>query len=303
MPGQFVLSFDCEGKWGVADDLSSYHARQLTDAALRDAYRAIVRLLDDYRLDATFAFVGAFAQSPESFARARPAIEGVAKRFPDYLGPALDDIDAGSEGWHGQQLVELVAGARASHEIALHGVTHVPWTSMDREGAKAELGILETMDGPVRESRTFVYPRNLVMHSDVLAEQGFAGFRTARPHRSRVRSLVSEFNLWEAPEHPVEADGLVNIPGGFFLNWRHGLRALVPTSVTRLRARRLLEAAARSNAVVHYWLHPENIVSAPATLDLLRMLVREVAEAREAGRCEVLTQIGYCRRERTSVLS
>jgi hypothetical protein len=49
-----------------------------------------------------------------------------------------------------------------------------------------------------------------------------------------------------------------------------------------------------SDGVVHYWLHPENIASAPATLGLLRMLLREVADAREAGRCEVMTQLDYC---------
>jgi len=296
MPGQFILSFDCEGKWGVADELASRHARQLTDENLRQAYQSIVHLLDEFRVEATFAFVGAFTQSAQGFARARPAIEEMSRRFPAYLGPALRHIDEKSaEGWHGEQLVDLVGNARASHEIALHGVTHVPWTSMDRPSAEAEMAIFDSLEGPVRQSRTFVYPRNLVAHSEVLAKHGFEGFRTARPSRSRARSLLSEFNLFEAPEHPAGANGIVRIPAGFFLNWRSGLRRLVPPAVTRARARRLLNAAAQSDGVVHYWLHPENVVSAPGTLDLLRMLVRDVAEARDAGRCNVLTQLAYCR--------
>lgn len=300
MPAQFILSFDCEGKWGVADELNSRYARELTDEKLRQAYRWIVDLLDEFRIEATFAFVGAFAQSPQGFSRLRSPIEELGRQFPDYLQPVLREIDQGtSGGWHGEHLLDLVGNARGSHEIGLHGVTHVPWTSMDRQSAKAEMAMFDTLEGPVGQGRTFVYPRNLVAHSDVLAEHGFAGFRTARVPRSRASSLLSELNLFETPEHPSRSNGIVHIPAGFFLNWRHGLRALVPPAVTRARARRLLNAAARDNGIVHYWLHPENIVSAPATLQLLRMLIREVAEAREAGRCEVLTQLAYCRNQQS----
>ena len=61
-----------------------------------------------------------------------------------------------------------------------------------------------------------------------------------------------------------------------------------------MRVRRLLRRAAISGEVVHYWLHPENLASAPATLSVLQMLVREMAEARESGHCQVVTQLGYC---------
>ena len=299
MPAQFILSFDCEGKWGVADALSSHHARRLTDQALQDAYSAIVQLLGEFQMAATFAFVGGFSQSRHNFERSRPAFEEMRRRFPAYLAPALREIDARAEGWHGETLVELVGSGCPSHEIALHGVTHVPWTSMDRQSAEAELGIVSSLAGPVGTSRTFVYPRNLVAHVDALAEHGFAGYRTARPKRSRLGSLMSEFNLAETPEQSLGGERLVPIPAGFFLNWRHGLRRIVPPEVTRLRARRLLDSAARSDRIVHYWLHPENIVSAPATIEVLRLLLREVAEAREAGRCNVLTQIAYCRSQQS----
>jgi hypothetical protein len=291
-----MLTFDCEGKWGVADYLMSRHQRELTDERLRLAYQSIADLLDEYRMEATFAFVGAFAQSPMEFARLRPALEQVRTRAPDYIDLALRDLDESSgSGWHGDQLLDRVTNARTNHEIALHGVTHVPWTSLDEHGVGAEMAMFESLAGPVRASRTFVFPRNLVAHSQQLVKHGFAGFRTARPKRSRARSLLAEFNIFEAPELPMRSSEIVAVPAGFFLNWRSGLRAVVPPTVTRLRARRLLRAASVSDGVVHYWLHPENIASAPSTLPLLRMLVREVAEAREAGNCQVMTQLGYCR--------
>jgi peptidoglycan/xylan/chitin deacetylase (PgdA/CDA1 family) len=293
---KFILSFDCEGKWGVADVLTAEHGRDLASDRLRGAYRSILEILDEFEITATFAFVGAFAQSPGEFAQIRAAIEALGGPARSYLGPALRDINArAGDGWHGDDLVEQVAGSRAGHEIALHGVTHVPWTMLDEAGAEAEMALFRKLRGPVRESRTFVYPRNLVAHQEVLSRNGFAGYRAARPARSRALSLLSEFNLLERPQHPPPPGNIVEIPAGFFLNWRRGLRRLVPPSVTRARAKRLLNAAAADGAIVHYWLHPENVASAPATLELVRALSHEVARSRESGNCEVMTQLGYCR--------
>ena len=70
----------------------------------------------------------------------------------------------------------------------------------------------------------------------------------------------------------------------------------MPNAVSLLRAKHMLDRAERTDAVVHYWLHPENIASAPATLVLLRGIVEQVARRRDAGRCEVLTQIDYVER-------
>jgi hypothetical protein len=293
--GKFILSLDCEGKWGSADILTPQHQRDLSNDRLTWAYRSILEILDEFNVPATFAVVGAFAISPDEFGRIRPEIEALRGRAPGYLAPALRDLDrSGGDGWHGHRLVGAISHARTTHEIALHGVTHVPWTAMDESFAEAEMAMFDALEGPVRKSRTFVYPRNLVAHAEVLARHGFVGYRTARPSRFRALSLLSEFNLLEQPARPERADGIVRIPAGFFLNWRSGLRRLVPPVVTRLRARRLLAAGAASGAVVHYWLHPENIASAPSTLELLRSLVHEVARSRDAGDCEVMTQLGYC---------
>jgi peptidoglycan/xylan/chitin deacetylase (PgdA/CDA1 family) len=301
MVAEFLLTFDCEGRWGVADQLTPRYRRALTEQWLRGAYHSIVELLDEYGVEATFAFVGAFAQSATEFARIRPAIEEMAAIAPQYLGPALRDIgESRGDGWHGGHLVDLVASARTGHEIALHGVTHVPWTRLDRAAVEGEMALFDDLAGPIRGSRTFVYPRNMVAYADVLARRGFAGFRTARSPRSRAISLLSEFNIFEVPDQPLQSDGVVRVPAGVFLNWRSGPRALVPASVTQLRAKRLLRAAAASGGIVHYWLHPENIATAPSTLALLRRVLREVADAREAGHCQVMTQAAYCRAVMTS---
>jgi plasmid stabilization system protein ParE len=61
----------------------------------------------------------------------------------------------------------------------------------------------------------------------------------------------------------------------------------------------MLNRAEKTGRIVHYWLHPENVASAPATLSSLRDIVETAARMRDAGRCEILTQRSYCRTERS----
>ena len=60
MAGTFILSLDCEGKWGVADHLDAGIHAALTDAALRRTYGEIVEALDRREIPATFAVVDFF---------------------------------------------------------------------------------------------------------------------------------------------------------------------------------------------------------------------------------------------------
>src|SRR5688500_11776929 len=96
MAARFILSLDCEGKWGVADLLSPANHAALSSERLVQAYSKIVALLDEYNVPATFAFVGLFGESQDSFTKLLPALDDLARRSPDYLGAALSDIRDGS---------------------------------------------------------------------------------------------------------------------------------------------------------------------------------------------------------------
>lgn len=307
MSARFILSLDCEGKWGVADHLGRHERRCLTDAGLRRAYSAVLQLLDDYGMPATFAFVGVFGESATEFRRLRSEIDRLANKAPAYLGPALRDIDEGSrEGWHGDWALEEVGAARQRHEIALHGVTHIPWGKIDRTLAAEELSLYPLLSGEVGRSRTFVYPRNEVAHVDLLNSIGIEGYRLAPRRRSRAVSLATEVNLLASPEADPSAETSAEplpIPAGYFVNWQHGLRRLVPQAVSRARLAMMLKRADRRGGIVHMWLHPENIATAEATLSLLEGLVGQVAKLRDSGRCEVLTQLDYVQRRRAATIS
>ena len=300
MVARFILSLDCEGKWGVADHLTPGDHAALSDARLRAAYADILAALAEFDIPATFAFVGTFSLTADRLAAMRPALADLARDLPGYLEPALEDMANGTrEGWTGDWAVEAVDGARQHHEIGLHGATHMPWTwpGMTPDLARRELGLLFAEKAPIlSRTTTYIFPRNAGDHPALLDEFGIAGLRATRTFPSRMASLASEFNLFERPEGVPPPARPLSIPAGYFVNWMSGGRKLVPPALSRLRARRLLEQAVRTGEVVHYWTHPENIASAPATLGVLRGILAEVARLRDAGRCEVLTQDGWCRR-------
>lgn len=291
MTARFILSLDCEGKWGVADHLTPADHAGLSDERLRRAYGDIIALLDEFDLPATFAFVGCFSLSARALADLRPDLTGA------YVAPALTDAFEGSrQGWTGDWALEAAQAAEAGHEIGLHGVTHTPWDQLDEDAARAEMALFYRSGAPMlRQLTTWIYPRNAQAHETVLDEFGLAGLREERPSGSRALRLLSEFNLFSPPDSDLANGRPLRIPPGYFVNWRSGARRAVPASLSIERARQMLAAAARTGGVVHYWTHPENIATAPETLLVLRGIVEAAARARDAGTCQVLTQDAYCR--------
>lgn len=299
MTAKFILSLDCEGKWGMADALTPTLHGLLSDASLRRAYDAVLGLLDEHSVAATFAFVGCFAMPRVDLDAALDDLAALDRQAPGYIGPAIADIVSGTqEGWTGDWAVKDTSNAATAHEIALHGVTHRPlsWPGVTTSVAKDEMEfLLRHYPAALDSATTFVHPRNQIAHVDVLARYGVVGFRTAPRHTTRLTSLVSEINLLSPPQHHAVATPVIAIPGGYFVNWLNGPRALVPVSVTRLRVRTMLRRASRTGRLVHFWSHPENIATSPRTIDVLRVVVEEVAAMRDAGMCEVMTQADYCR--------
>lgn len=296
MTARFILTLDCEGLWGVADQLGSNHARALTDRTLREAYDGLTGLLDDTDVPATFAFVAAFILPPQRLHALRPELRRAAAGVPGYVEHA--EQACMGEGWSGDWAFEAVRAARTRHEMALHGSTHIPWgwAGFTADAARAELQLaFDTAPELAGHVQTFVYPRNEVAHREVLAEFGIAGAREARPVRSRAGLLVEELTP-AAPDADPPPAAPVRIPAGRFLNWRCGPRRAIPPWVTRARFRRSLIAAERSGRVLHLWTHPENLASGPGTMKLLQDVIEDVARMRDAGRCEVLTQADYCER-------
>ncbi len=283
MTGTAIISLDCEGRWGVADHLTPALAEGLTDARLRAAYRAITDLFAKADIAATFAFVELFTRPASR--ETTGLVRDLAQELP-YLASAAAGLAAGDEGWVGDWALDMAG--EGGHEIAFHGTTHVPWSDLTRDQAWREMEL-----APPEHRQTMVFPRNVVAHLDVLAEFGCKAYRGHRQFASRAQSLLSEFDI-DTPSQPMPDaanSSPVELPSGIFINWRSGPRKLVPPAVTRRRARNLLDDAARTRGVAHFWLHPENISTAPSTLANLEGIVAEIVRFRDAGQIRVATQL------------
>jgi peptidoglycan/xylan/chitin deacetylase (PgdA/CDA1 family) len=302
--GRFIISLDCEGKWGMADKLEPFHHRLLTDDALARVYDDLVALFDRHDMAATFAFVLAFTMDDaerREFAQLFDVDDSRAGGWLSYFREAQRARHL--EGWFQPHALDVVR-KHAQHEIACHGFCHrsLADAALSADDARAELDAAETVAARKGLAlRTFIFPRNKVGHIEVLAEKGYLGYRDEKPHPpgrvARLKSLAEELDIWPRPEKqvPQAKDDIVCIPAGHFFNWRFGLRRRIPAAITVQRWKTLLDRTASGGGVAHLWLHPHNLITAPETRETLELVLAHAAKLCAAGRLSVVTQEAYCR--------
>lgn len=308
MAGCFIVSFDCEGKWGMADHLTGDHHRFLTDENLTKVYHDLVAMLGDHEIPATFAFVMAFLLD-----------EGERRLFKDELAPRdqsdrwLSDVVRGQatngQGWFQPGILGAVK-AEGAHEIACHGFCHrsLGAGELSDEAARRELGAAERVARLKNIGlETLVFPRNRVGNLPAVRDAGYLGYRRRKLQTTRLpaklANLAEELDMFPAPERAVAATPgeLVAIPHGHFFNWRYGSRRLVPPAVTVKRWRTLLDRAADEQGVAHLWLHPHNLITAPSTWEPFRQVLAHAQRLTQSGRLELLTQADYCRKMQLAI--
>jgi hypothetical protein len=62
-----------------------------------------------------------------------------------------------------------------------------------------------------------------------------------------------------------------------FINWRYGLKNLIPTSVSLLKYKNMINDAKFEKRVAHFWIHPHNFITSPSTKTLFKKLCEEVS--------------------------
>ena len=70
-----------------------------------------------------------------------------------------------------------------------------------------------------------------------------------------------------------EETKLVQIPGGFFFNWRFKWRRYLITNYNILKMEKSIKYAINHNKTLNLWFHPHNIISAPSTFNVLKRLL------------------------------
>ena len=297
---RFLLSFDCEGKWGMADDPSMIGQHPISDSSIRWAYELIFKILEQHEIPATFGVVGLFASDYEQFRLIDDEL-GRENLYEDWFRfPKKAFQERNFEGWFFPDLVNRIR-TKGFHEVSSHGLTHLPFQApfVSEKLFEYELRSMnELMKTKEATPRTMIYPRNQIAYTELLPKYGIQGFRECdlqnSAYGSKFTILRDEFNLLKQSEAESKRTHPVPIPSGIFLNWRHGPRRLIPRQVTLQRWSHVLDHAQKSGGVAHLWLHPHNLITARDQADLFERCIEMVAQRVRNKVMKAMTFTDYC---------
>ncbi|MCB9780221.1 MAG: polysaccharide deacetylase family protein [Alphaproteobacteria bacterium] len=320
--GVFTLSFDFELVWGSRDLVRSVPA--LCDEARvtrAEVFGPLLDALTRLGIQATWATVG------HLFLGEARRVDGVLHpdivppRHSWFLEPWFDGVPEGTEAEHpeyyGESLVRRLVAA--GQEVGSHSFSHpvfgdpgctrqVADTELARCVAEAErLGV---------QLRSFVFPRNVSGHLDLLARHGFTVWRDVEPawfhhpnmpHQvGRLGHLASVAGAFTPPTVlPIRSEhGLWNLPASASFLPYGGVRRAIPIARRVARCEAGLDAAARSRRVFHLYLHPINLASAPRPmLAGLISVLESAARRRDAGELEILGMAAVAERARKAAVA
>lgn len=293
--GIFILSFDCEGKWGMADHINAYHETHFTSANIQNVYTQILGTLKTYNLPASFAFVTAFTQSVEQFHQHKDLFYNTPQSYKAWLAKFYHDMENQRyEGWFCPEPLQMVSDD-GRHDIGSHSCFHRAFSEIELTLEDAEYDFRASQEMLKYKPNTFIYPRNVVGFTPLLKKYGYIGYRHGNAYKTntlgRLQNFAAEFNIATPAESSI-AEGIV--PAGYFLNWPHGLRKTVPDNVTKLRWRNILNDAVKNKGVAHMWFHPHNFINHPQMVQNFAHIIRLVAKYRDNDQLTVMTMQDYC---------
>jgi len=250
--GQVVFSLDFELGWGHEQTRPSYvdELREHEDLVW-ERIASLVSLFEHYNVPATWAVVGKMVESGD------------------------DPL------FHAPDLFETLVSSSPDHDIGLHSYGHDFYDQLSLQDARNDLtaGIHALKEWGYKPD-SFVFPQNRVAHVDLLDEHEF--------HCYRSHSGSNTYNLTRlfSPEtHEFcEMDlSPVPVPSSMFL------AANRPSWYRRWYARRGIKKAATAGNLVHYWLHPHNVVTDDSLLGELESLLSFARSLSDAGNLSIQT--------------
>lgn len=303
MTGTFVLSLDTEIAWGTYTWGGLDYYRRHFDS-YRENVRRFIELMERYEIPATWAFVGHLM------------LDGCNGHHPEAPAPKFSWYgrdwyaeDPGTDAtrdpwWYAPDVLDRVLVMRTPQEIGTHTFSHVflndpavtPEIARAQVAASIEVG---RKRGLAIES--LVFPRDGVAHLDQFADLGITNYRgaeqlsymaLARPLRraaglcDHAAGLTPPVYRWDDLE---SHHGLLNIPGSTFALAYDRYHRFVPTAARIAKFRRGIQTACARDGIFHLAFHPFHLGSSERMFGLFESCFRIAAEARDAGRLDILT--------------
>jgi hypothetical protein len=267
--GSVVISVDGELAWGYHDlfPLSAEQRQRISIA--RDRWYRLIELFDQYEIPATWAVVGHLLTADGGKYRREHTLGD------DWFATAKNRRQRRPDEWDGSALVDQVQTATVDHEIASHSFSHPEFTEISAAAARAECRLSREIGNDHDLGfESFVFPRNVISHRDILAETGFLGYRGRQPTARQLPGVQGVAMLGgyvtgsiQPPlvEPAVDAYGLINVPASMFLGGFRDRPWSTLDSFAREPGTRLaklgIDRASTEEGIFHLWLHPHDLTT------------------------------------------
>jgi peptidoglycan/xylan/chitin deacetylase (PgdA/CDA1 family) len=252
-PGTVVLSLDFELGWGHRLTKPSY-LRRLRDQGdnVRTKIKQLIDLFDKYNIPATWATVGHLVQTGDD------------------------------ELLHAPDLFEYLLETETNHEIGLHSFNHKPYNQLSPTAVRTDLSNgVDALEEWGKTPESFVFPQNKIDHLSLLEEHSI------RCYRGEPESILATFprGLLRPPTYSGIGDESLpaRVPSSMFLAARR------PTLYRRKYSIRGLARSKQRGSIVHYWLHPHNVVTDDSLLSELENLFESIRSTANAGEIQIQT--------------
>ncbi len=247
MTGSLCISIDLELAWGNWDGLTSDSLRRCEEQE-RVIVAKLLELLDEHEITATWAIVGSLLKSPST------------------------TLPGNQCAWYAPDLIEQITSCRTTQHIGSHSYSHKYFTALSKAEAQIEIEQAKDIHKTHQlEFQSFVFPRNMVAHTDLLEASGIKVFRSIdHGWHKRVSAINNRLgrvaNLLDKiipfPPSTVKprnhSSRLVELPSSMLFIGRNGLRRLVTSKALTFKAELGLTSAERTSQVFHLWFHPSN---------------------------------------------
>jgi len=229
--GIFCISIDTELLWGRIENPTPF----LDDAKkIRLVVKKLLSLFEKYQIPATWAMAG-------------------------------EIFNPGDPLWHGPDIIKMIK-TYPNQEIACHSFSHQIFDEkkISSQAAETEIKKCLKVARPLR-FRSFVFPKNIIGHLEILKKYGFTSFRgpeqswfTKIPELQKLFQILDFVLLLPPPISSPAKDpsGLINIPGSMYFVSARDLRKYIPQKFRLIRAQKGLNKAVKEKKIFHLWFHP-----------------------------------------------
>lgn len=306
--GVFTFSLDFELVWGSRDLYADPGPLlQMARVTRERVFLPLLQSLTQYGICATWATVGHLFLDRAARVNGRLHPEIQPPQHAWQKAPWFEGVPEGTEAEHpefyGRSLVLQLQ--KAGQEIGSHSFSHPIFgdPGCSRETAESELARCVVLAKELGISmKSFVFPRNVAGHIDLLAKHGFRCWRGLEPvwYRSKkvpgpVSRLAHLADVAIAGRPPTvmpfrDAYGMWCIPASASFLPVDGIRRVIPLSQRARRGIRGLDQAVLDRRICHLWLHPINLANDPERmLAALGQIFAHAARLRDAGKLDILS--------------